>query len=43
MFNFERADEYRKQVMEEDKKNKEPTKRGDKKKTTKGKTKVDKA
>lgn len=47
MFNFERADEYRKQVMEEDKKGgKEVTKKGDKKKGaggTKGKSKIDKA
>jgi len=42
MFNFERADEYRKQVLEEEKK-KEPSSKKDKKKATKGKSKVDKA
>jgi len=43
MFNFERADEYRKQAHEEEKKGKDASKKTDKGKTTKGKTKVDKA
>ena len=41
IFNFEKAYEYRKQVLDEEKKVKEPG-RKEKKKATKGKTKVDK-
>ncbi len=42
IFNFEKADEYRKQVLEEEKKGADGG-RKDGKKTTKGKSKVDKA
>ena len=43
MFNFERADEYRRQGIEEEKKGKDAGKKQDRSKTTKGKTKIDKA